>query len=54
MLAGAAPKALLKRSCPATPTTSAAEAALSLLLLTARLEAEPFQNAASQEFFSKL
>ena len=53
MLAGAEPKALLKSSSPATPTTSAAEAALSLLLLTARLEVEPFQNATIARVFQQ-
>jgi hypothetical protein len=49
MLAGAAPKALLKSSCPATPTTSAAEAALSLLLLRLGLKSSPFKTLCDRE-----
>jgi hypothetical protein len=49
MLAGTAPKALLKSSCPATPTTSAAEAALSLLLLRLGLKPRPFKTLCDRE-----
>jgi len=49
MPASTAPKALLKSSCPATPTISAAEAALSLLLLRLGLMPSPFKTLCDRE-----
>jgi hypothetical protein len=49
MLASTAPKALLKSSCPATPATSAAEAALSLLRLRLGLKLSPFKTLYDRE-----
>jgi hypothetical protein len=41
---------LLKSSCPATPTTSAAEAALSLLLFRLGLKPSPFKTSYRESF----
>ena len=53
MPAGTAAKTLLKSSRQATPTTSAAKSRIKFVAVTARLEAEPFQNATIARVFQQ-